>query len=182
MPQVTTLPRRQNPAPNPASNPSSSPASATDSPVDQIQAALQMVAGSITQIRVHERLLRAAGVRLDRAGAALLYKLYVHGDSLRVTALAELLGVDAPTVTRKIQQLERAELVSRHADPDDGRATRIKLTRAGKRTIERVFKARREWFDEMIEDWDEADVAAFAALLTKFAGSMARNLGDARVG
>jgi len=43
----------------------------------------------------------AAGVRLDRAGSALLYKLYVYGDALRVTDLADFAGVDAPTVTAK---------------------------------------------------------------------------------
>jgi DNA-binding MarR family transcriptional regulator len=153
-----------------------------DEAVDRIQAALQIVAGSITQVRVHERLLHAAGVRLDRAGAALLYKLHAHGDSLRVTDLAELLGVDAPTVTRKIQQLERTELVSRHPDPDDRRATRIKLTRAGRRTLERVLKARRDWLDRLVADWDDDDLAALASLLTKFSVALAQDMDDARVG
>ena len=63
--------------------------------VDQIQAAFQIVVGSITQIRAHERLLVAAGVRLDRAGSALLYKLYVYGDALRVTDLAADERIDA---------------------------------------------------------------------------------------
>jgi DNA-binding MarR family transcriptional regulator len=154
----------------------------TDGSVDQIQAALQIVAGSITQVRVHERLLQAAGVRLDRAGSALLYKLHVHGDSLRVTDLADLLGVDAPTVTRKIQQLERQRLVSRHPDPDDRRATRIKLTRDGRRILERVIKARREWFDRLVEDWDDGDLATFASLLGRFSASLAHDLGDTREG
>jgi DNA-binding MarR family transcriptional regulator len=148
--------------------------------VDRIQAAFQVVVGSITQIRAHERILAAAGVRLDRAGSALLYKLFVFGDSLRVTDLADLLGVDAPTVTRKIQQLEREELVSRRPDPDDGRASRITLTRAGQRTIERVLDARREWYDHLVEYWDEADLATFASLLGRFAASLERDVEDAR--
>jgi DNA-binding MarR family transcriptional regulator len=149
--------------------------------VDQIQAAFQIVVGSITQIRVHERLLVAAGVRLDRAGSALLYKLYLYGDSLRVTDLADLLGVDAPTVTRKIQQLEREQLVSRRPDPDDRRASRILLTRAGRRAIERVLDARREWYERLVADWDEADLATFASLLDRFSAALERDLEDARV-
>src|SRR6202166_4694335 len=94
--------------------------------VDQIQASLQVVARCISQVRMHERLLQSAGVRLDRAGAAALYKLYLHGEAIRVTVLAEMLDVDTPTVTRKVQQLERDGLVVRHADPDDGRASRIR--------------------------------------------------------
>jgi DNA-binding MarR family transcriptional regulator len=153
---------------------------ATAGSVDQIQAALQVVAGSITQTRVHERLLRSAGVRLDRAGSSLLFKLSVGGDSLRVTDLAELLGVDTPTVTRKIQQLEREKLVSRHPDPDDRRATRIKLTKSGRSALERVMKARREWFDRLVEDFDGSELATFATLLGRFSSALQRDIEESR--
>jgi DNA-binding MarR family transcriptional regulator len=149
--------------------------------VDQIQAAFKVVAGSITQVRVHERLLHAAGVRLDRAGSALLYKLHQSGEALRVTDLAELLGVDAPTVTRKIQQLEREGLVSRHPDPDDGRATRITLTRQGSRTLGRVLEAGREWYERLLQGWDDEEVWMLASLLGKFSSCLQHDLEDARV-
>jgi DNA-binding MarR family transcriptional regulator len=165
VPKVTTLPK----------------ATPTEGSLDQIQAAFQVVAGSITQVRVHERLLAAAGVRLDRAGCALLYKLYLNGSALRVTHLADLLGVDAPTVTRKIQQLEREQLVSRQADPDDKRATRITLTEAGRRTLERVLEARREWYERLVSGWDEAELATFASLLGKFSTALERDNEEARV-
>ncbi len=154
---------------------------ASGDPVDRIQAAFQVVARSITQVRVHERLLREAGVRLDRAGSALLYQLHFAGDALRVTDLAELLGVDAPTVTRKIQQLERQQLVSRRPDPDDRRAARIALTPAGRHTLERVLAARRAWFERMFEDWDEGDAATFATMLGRFSAALERDIGDVRV-
>jgi DNA-binding MarR family transcriptional regulator len=134
------------------------------------------------QVRVHERLLQAAGVRIDRAGGALLYMLQAHGESVRVTGLADLLGVDPPTVTRKIQQLERDGLVARHADVEDHRATRIGLTPNGRRTLERVLKARRVWFDRLLEGWDDVDLAAFAAMLRRFAASLENDLEAARGG
>ncbi len=163
--------------PSPHRAPASSVA---DLAVDQIQASLQVIARSISQVRVHERLLQSAGVRLDRAGAAALYKLHVHGDAIRVTVLAEMLGVDAPTVTRKIQQLERDGLVVRHADPDDGRASRIRLTTAGRRTLERVLKARRAWLEQLLDGWEGDDLARFGALLGRFSASLERDLEDAR--
>ena len=58
-----------------------------------------------------------------------------------MTTLADLLGVDAPTVTRKVQQLEQEGFVARHPDPDDRRATRIELSPAGRRTLQRVLDA-----------------------------------------
>jgi DNA-binding MarR family transcriptional regulator len=148
--------------------------------IDQIQAAFQIVAGSITQARVHERLLRSAGVRLDRAGSSLLHKLHTGGDSLRVTDLAELLGVDPPTVTRKIQQLEREQLVSRHPDPDDRRAFRISLTPAGKASLKSVMKARREWFERLVVNWDADDLTTFASLLGRFSSALQQDDWDTR--
>ncbi len=148
--------------------------------VDRFDEALQTVARSITQVRLHERLLRLARVRLDRAGATLLFKLSAKGDSLRVTDLAEILGVDTPTVTRKVQQLERQGMVIRQTDPDDRRASRIRLTPAGRRAIERVRRARRAWLDQLMQDWDDDDLSALANLLSRFAQDLECDLDDAR--
>jgi DNA-binding MarR family transcriptional regulator len=131
------------------------------------------------QVRVHERLLHLAGVRLERAGAALLYVLHTNG-ACRVTRLADLLGVDAPTVTRKIQQLEREGLVARKADADDGRATRIELTEPGRETLERVLAARRVWFDRLLEGWEAQDLKLFASMLRRFASALEDDLADDR--
>lgn len=148
--------------------------------MDRFDEALQTVARSIAQVRLHERLLRSAGVRLDRAGATLLFKLSAQGDSLRITDLAELLGVDTPTVTRKVQQLERDGMVVRHTDPDDRRASRICLTPLGRRTIERVRQARRVWLERLLEEWGEDELSALADLLSHFARDLERDLDDTR--
>ena len=148
-------------------------------PVDRFDEALQTVARSITQVRLHERLLRLAGVRLDRAGASLLFKLSAQADALRVTDLAEILGVDTPTVTRKVQQLERDGMVTRHRDPDDRRASRIGLTPAGRRTIERVRRARRAWLEQLLQEWGDDDLYALAHLLGRFGEELERDLDDA---
>ena len=149
-------------------------------PVDRFDEALQTVARSITQVRLHERFLRLAGVRLDRAGATLLFKLSAQGDSLRVTDLAEILGVDTPTVTRKVQQLERDGMVVRQTDPDDRRSSRIRLTPAGRRTIERVRRARRSWLEQLLQEWGDDDLSDLADLLSRFAEELERDLDDAR--
>ncbi len=148
--------------------------------VDRFDEALQTVARSIMQVRLHERLLRLAGVRLDRAGATLLFKLSAKGDSLRVTDLAEMLGVDTPTVTRKVQQLERDGMVVRQTDPGDRRASLIRLTPTGRRTVERVRRARRTWLERLLQDWNDDDLSALGDLLTHFAADLERDLEDTR--
>ena len=132
---------------------------------------------STHQVRAHEELLRAAGVRLDRAGAALLYKLRLYADTqFRVTSLAALLGVDAPTVTRKVQQLERLGYVAREPDPDDGRASLIRLTQSGQSTVDRILAAHRDRLARLFDGWDDDDVHTFGALLEKFSQSVRRDL------
>ena len=149
---------------------------ATKAVIGQIQSSLQIVSQSTNQVRVHEELLRAAGVRLDRAGVALLYKLRLSADTpFRVTSLAALLGVDAPTVTRKVQQLERLGYVARDPDPDDGRASLIRLTRSGQDTVDRVLAAHRDRLSRLFDGWDDDDVRLFGALLARFSESIRRD-------
>jgi DNA-binding MarR family transcriptional regulator len=141
--------------------------------LEQIQASMQIVTQSMIQAKSHEHLLKAANVRLDRAGIGLLFKLHRSADSsLRITDLAELLGVDAPTVTRKVQQLERLGYVARQADPTDRRASRIALTRSGRVTLERVLKAHRDLLVRAFGEWTKDEIATFGTLLSRFAGSL----------
>lgn len=145
-------------------------------------AGLSVIARSVNQVRLHERLLHDAGVRVDRAGAALLSKLQASADgTLRVTSLADRLGVDTPTVTRKIQQLERLGLVARDADPDDRRAHRIRLTDDGRETLVLLNDAKRRWLAALLEGWSIEDRDAFALLLGAFADRIELELDGARV-
>ena len=143
--------------------------SSSDNAIVQIQGYLQIMSQSLNQVRAHEHLLQAAGVRIDKAGIALMFKLQRHGESaLRVTDLADLLGVDTPTVTRKVQQLEKMNFVVREADAEDGRATRIQLTQGGRDALERVLVAHREFLARVFTTWDDGDLMSFAALLERF--------------
>ena len=55
-------------------------------------------------------------------GQDLLLAEVWESPGLRLTTLAERLGVEPPTVTRMVARLERGGLVERRRDPDDGRA------------------------------------------------------------
>ena len=72
-------------------------------------------------------------------------------------------------------------MVVRQTDPDDRRATRIGLTPAGRRTLERVRRARRAWLDQLVEGWEDDDLSTLATLLGRFAKDLEQDLEDARV-
>jgi DNA-binding MarR family transcriptional regulator len=143
--------------------------------VDEIDDALQSVARAMNQVRTHDRLIAAAGIDIDRAGAALLYRLHLDGEALRLGDLAFRLVVDAPTVTRKVQQLERQGLVARRPDPDDGRAWRVSLTPAGRRVIDRLVAARRAWLGRLLADWTAEERDQLAERLRGFADEIDRD-------
>jgi DNA-binding MarR family transcriptional regulator len=143
-----------------------------DTTTGEIDGALLSVARVMNQVRVHSQLKAKAGVDIDRAGAAVLYKLLVEGESLRLSDLAERLGIDSPAVTRKVQQLEHLGLVVRSPDPVDGRASRLCLTRDGRRSIERLLGARRVWLEELLSEWPTPDRQEFARLLQLFAATI----------
>jgi DNA-binding MarR family transcriptional regulator len=142
---------------------------ATDATTGEIDGALLSVSRVMNQVRVHAKLRAEAGVDIDRAGGAVLYKLLVEEESLRLCDLAERLGIDSPAVTRKVQQLEHLGLVVRSPDPMDGRASRLLLTSEGKLCIERLLDARRQWLEELLSEWPKADRLEFARLLQMFA-------------
>ncbi len=152
-----------------------------DAAREQILTSLSTIARATNQVRLHERLLASAGVRLDRAGATLLTKLALSDpEALRVTELAERLGVDTPTVTRKVQQLERLGFVVRAEDPVDRRAHRIALTASGRRSLKRLHAARRAWLDGLLHGWSEPQLEQFANLLGRFTEGLHEELDGSR--
>jgi len=55
-----------------------------------------------------------------------------------VTELAEIMGVTASTMSLTLGRLERAGLVTRERDPDDGRVMNVRLTDAGEDARDRA--------------------------------------------
>ncbi len=59
-------------------------------------------------------------------------------EPVRLGPLARRLGITPSTLTRNLARLEDDGLLARDADPEDGRAARVRLTPAGERAAARV--------------------------------------------
>jgi len=68
---------------------------------------------------------------------ALLYVSRMQ-DGISQTDLARLLGIEAPTLTRLVKQLEESGWISRRALPDDGRCKMVRLTTKARKIIARI--------------------------------------------
>lgn len=84
-------------------------------------------------------LLRAQSFRDDDTPAlaptqaAVLRMLAEAPGGLRASQMAPRLGVSAASLSDSLKALEAREWIRRQPDPDDARATRVRLARAGKR-------------------------------------------------
>lgn len=70
--------------------------------------------------------------------AAVVGLLDAHRAGLRLTAVAEALGVSAATTSDTVAALVEKGLVARLADPDDARAVRLRATRKGRALSKRL--------------------------------------------
>ena len=90
----------------------------------------------------------------------------------RLGELAAQRGVGQPVVSRQVGELEARGLVVRRPDPADGRAGLVGLTPAGRDLLDHVADARRQWLQEALAPYPEADVRAATRLLTALADEL----------
>jgi len=133
-------------------------ASDTAAAVDSVVTAL-MALGRLVRQRVD-------GDRLEPGTFWLLKHLATR--PLRVTELAGCANLDPSTVSRHVAQLDRAGLVERTPDPDDGRAHQLQLTEVGRQQLEDAFARRRALLGRALLHWDPDDIAELDRLLDRF--------------
>jgi DNA-binding MarR family transcriptional regulator len=141
----------------------------TNAPARQATTGQELVVSLLT---VGRRL--RARLPEGRMDPALMFVLHhVHGrGSLRVSELAASAGLDASTVSRHVRQLEDGGYLARTGDPDDRRASRVRLTRRGRAALDRAMRARAALIDRVTADWPGEDRAALTTLMTRLADSL----------
>lgn len=147
-----------------------------DRDLDAIEAALLALHHSTLQHRAWEQIQAKAGVKLERANAALLKAVLRHGNQpCRMQDIAQQLGVEAPSVTRTVQELERDKLVRRQPDPQDRRVSHVVVTAAGKARMAKLHRARRQQMSQALGNWSASDRQQLARLLQRLADALGPN-------
>jgi DNA-binding MarR family transcriptional regulator len=126
---------------------------------DRIAQELGQLTRMVTSLRRH---------RGDIAVAHVLVQLAEQGP-LRVSAIADAVGSDPSTVSRKATELVAAGLVERRPDPDDGRAHLLAVTEAGARCCEDGRSKRMELVCAVLSGWSDESRQRLAELLGRFA-------------
>jgi DNA-binding MarR family transcriptional regulator len=144
--------------------------------LDALGRSMQAFGRMVAQGRIIEAVLKRARIDLTRADVQLLHTLLDTGAGIRLGELADRLLVDAPTVTRRVQQLEARGLVRRTADPLDRRAQLVQLTAAGTRMIERAMALFHRWLEEVLADWSDTERSELGRLLERFTRAVSTEL------
>jgi DNA-binding MarR family transcriptional regulator len=115
--------------------------------------------------RVRSGLREDFGTTLPRFD--LMAQLERHRDGLKMNELSRLLMVTGGNVTAIVDQLEKEGLVERLDEPDDRRAFRIRLTRAGEKTFAEMARAHEQWIVELLGGLSRRDQDELLKLLAK---------------
>jgi DNA-binding MarR family transcriptional regulator len=103
-------------------------------------------------------------------------------DGLRVSDLACRVGLDVSTVSRQIKHLEDKGYIERAADPDDRRASLVRLTDEGTSTMRAAMQRRLDRISAALAHWSARDRKALQTLLTRLAADLAGANDDAESG
>ena len=123
---------------------------------------------------ISARLSRELHPDLDGAAYGLLALLQDTGP-LRASDLVARLGLDKSTVSRQVATLVALGLVTREADPADGRAQVLSTSPEGAARLSRIRDARRARWEADLADWPAEDVDTLGELLARL-----NRIGEAR--
>lgn len=117
-------------------------------------------------VRMARRLRQQSGSEGDTSPTLTAALATVEREGpLTPSALADLEGIRRPTATRVLARLETAELVTRTADPGDGRVSHVAITPAGRALLKRIRSRKNEYLARRLRELtpDERTTLADAA-------------------
>ncbi|WP_262490814.1 MarR family winged helix-turn-helix transcriptional regulator [Mycobacterium simiae] len=109
----------------------------------------------------------AADTELSQPSYVLL-RVLIDAGPLPQSRLARLAHMDAGMATRRVRALVDAGLVTRCADPHDGRIWVIEATAEGQHAAAALHEVRRDHLARALSGWSAAELREFNRLLTKF--------------
>ncbi|QYF75201.1 MarR family winged helix-turn-helix transcriptional regulator [Cryobacterium sp. PAMC25264] len=112
-------------------------------------------------------LAAGAGLDLDATSIVAITLLAREGNQ-RASALATRLRVGASAISKLSNRLSAIELVEKLPDPDDTRATLLRLTPAGTAAARALVQAGDSMMAELMREWPEDDRIQFNRLLRRF--------------
>jgi DNA-binding MarR family transcriptional regulator len=136
-----------------------------------LHGALISIVSAMNQPQRDERLIEAAGIRLDRALFPLLVGIERLGP-IGVMDLADRAGRDYTTVSRQVAKLETLGLVKRQENAIDRRVREAVISPKGRAMTVRIDAARERLGRAIFGTWGKEDIEDLVRLMQKFAAAL----------
>lgn len=111
--------------------------------------------------------------RTDADALSLLMAADADGTSMTTGALGAELGLTSGATTFAVNRLERAGLVQRNRDTDDQRRVFLSLSAAGRDLAMRFYSPVREWSEQVLAKFDQAELETVRRFLGETLSAMA---------
>lgn len=151
--------------------------SALDNDIEHLEQVMRRLFQVMKRPQNWERIQAQAGVTIDRPAAYVLRAVLARdGRACSLQELAHELGIEAPSVTRKSQELEEAGYLKRERDEHDRRVVHLRVTASGRKTVIKLWKAQRQQIAVVLAQWPAADRKLFITLFDRFSRDAAEQL------
>ena len=139
----------------------------------QLHSAVLDIVGMMNGPQRDDAIIRAAGIKLDRALFPLLVLIERLGP-IGVVALADRVGRDHTTVSRQLGKMEDLQLIERRGNPSDRRQRQAVIRPLGKTMTDAIDAARERLLTDGFADWSDEDFDTLVRLMPKFAEALRR--------
>ncbi|MET9568810.1 MarR family winged helix-turn-helix transcriptional regulator [Streptomyces virginiae] len=102
--------------------------------------------------------------------AAVLTVLDRHGE-MRLSRLADLMGVDISVTSRHVSHIADRGWIEREPDPGDGRCRILRLTPAGRALLAEIGARYTAALERALHDWSAQDIDVLNTLLARLRSS-----------
>ena len=127
----------------------------------------------LTDLTIHyNALIRNAASQLNLTVSQAFHLLSIPHDGIPMSQLAHKLGLDASTLTRNIQKLEKMELIKRSQESYDKRVQKAVLTEKGEEMIELLDESLQEMNNTFMEQIDLDSQENITDILEKIVWAM----------
>ena len=139
------------------------------------------VLSRITRIARHLDMARHnAFAELDTWGFDVLAALRRAGEPHQLTPgqLIQETMVTSGTMTNRLDRLEQMSLITRQADPRDGRGSLVTLTKSGMKAVDSAMEDLLEREREFLKTLSKSELKELASYLSAVAAPFDRDIGD----
>ena len=145
--------------------------------LDRLVGAIGQCVRLIKQPAYWHATTRLAKTDIDRTSAIILQILY--NQSCRFLELVDMIGIEAPSISRKVHELVENGLVDSHTDPKDHRVHSLRLTTAGRDLALKLRQAQHSMMLTILKDWTDQDRQDLSVMLERLADNVSTYLDTA---